>query len=110
MRFLSLISSLAFPGTNLTYETVIEHLNILDYAYYFKIPTRSWAGIHQGLLTINEIIDKGFDGQHFLIGLGEHLRNLLVCKDPMTVSFLKQRPTIRNRIWSSRRLPAPLPA
>jgi len=80
----------SFSGNKLTYETVTEHLNILDHSYYFKIVDqvldRDTSGL---LLTINEIINRGFDGQHFLIGLGEHLRNLLVCRDPKTVTLLE---------------------
>jgi DNA polymerase-3 subunit gamma/tau len=49
------------------------------------------------LLTINDIIEKGFDGQHFLIGFGEHLRNLMVCKDPATAALLETAPSIRAR-------------
>jgi DNA polymerase-3 subunit gamma/tau len=88
----------SFAGHNLTYETVLENLNVLDYEYFFSITGHILAGdISSTLLTINEILDKGFDGQHFLIGFGEHIRNLLVCKDPVTVKLLETAPTIRNR-------------
>lgn len=80
----------SFSGDKLNYEAVTEHLNILDHSYYFRIMdqvlSQDAAGI---LLTINEIINRGFDGQHFLIGLGEHLRNLLVGQDPKTVMLLE---------------------
>jgi DNA polymerase-3 subunit gamma/tau len=80
----------SFSGNKLTYELVAEHLNILDHSYYFKILDQILRQDSSGLLlTINEIIDRGFDGQHFLIGLGEHLRNLLVCKDAATVTLLE---------------------
>jgi len=46
---------------------------------------------------LNEILEKGFDGQHFLVGFGEHIRNLLVCKDPSTVKLLETAPNIRQR-------------
>ncbi|MCX6243677.1 MAG: DNA polymerase III subunit gamma/tau [Bacteroidetes bacterium] len=88
----------SFAGHNLTYETVLENLNVLDYEYFFSITGHILSGdISSTLLTINEILDKGFDGQHFLIGFGEHIRNLLVCKDPVTVKLLETAPTIRNR-------------
>jgi DNA polymerase III subunit gamma/tau len=88
----------SFAGHTLTYETVLENLNVLDYEYFFNITGHILAGdISSTLLTINEILDKGFDGQHFLIGFGEHIRNLLVCKDPVTVKLLETAPTIRNR-------------
>jgi DNA polymerase III subunit gamma/tau len=80
----------SFAGNKLTYETVTEHLNILDHAYYFKIIDQVLSQDSSGiLLTINEIISRGFDGQHFLIGLGEHLRNLLVSQDPKTVMLME---------------------
>jgi DNA polymerase-3 subunit gamma/tau len=80
----------SFSGNKLAYETVTEHLNILDHSYYFKILDQILVQDTSGLLlTINEIINRGFDGQHFLIGLGEHLRNLLVCRDPKTISLME---------------------
>jgi len=88
----------SFAGNQLTYETVLENLNVLDYEYFFNITGQILSGdITNTLLTINEIIEKGFDGQHFLIGFGEHLRNLLVCKDPATAKLLETAPTIRGR-------------
>ncbi len=88
----------SFAGHDLTYETVLENLNVLDYEYFFNITGHILDGdISSTLLTINEILDKGFDGQHFLIGFGEHIRNLLVCKDPVTIKLLETAPTIRNR-------------
>lgn len=88
----------SFAGNRLTYETVLENLNVLDFEYFFKITDQLLEGDIPGtLLTINEIIDQGFDGQHFLIGQGEHLRNLLVCQDPATAKLLETAPSIRNR-------------
>jgi DNA polymerase III subunit gamma/tau len=88
----------SFAGNKITYETVLENLNVLDYEYFFKITEQILQGdISSTLLTINDILDKGFDGQHFLIGFGEHLRNLLVSKDPVTIKLLETAPSIRNR-------------
>jgi DNA polymerase III subunit gamma/tau len=88
----------SFAGTSITYETVLENLNVLDFEYFFKITEEILQGdIPSTLLTINDILEKGFDGQHFLIGFGEHLRNLLVSKDPMTIKLMETAPTIRNR-------------
>ena len=87
----------SFAGDKLTYDTVLENLNVLDYEYFFKITDHILVGdISNTLLTINDIIDKGFEGQHFLIGFGEHLRNLLVCKDVATAGLLETAPSIRN--------------
>ena len=81
---------ISFSGKSITYKNVIENLNVLDYDYYFKILEAILAGnISDTLIIINEILDNGFDGQHFLIGLGEHLRNLLVCKDHVTLQLLE---------------------
>ncbi len=88
----------SFAGKELTYETVLENLNVLDYDYFFNITGHILEGdISSTLLTINEIFDKGFEGQHFLIGFGEHIRNLLVCKDPFTVKLLETAPAIRSQ-------------
>jgi len=88
----------SFAGKKLTYNIVLENLNVLDYEYFFRITGEILSGnIPATLLTIHEIIEKGFDGQHFLLGFGEHLRNLLVCKDPATVRLLETSPGIRER-------------
>ncbi len=88
----------SFAGNDLKYSTVIENLNVLDYEYYFRITEQIMnADIAGTLLTIDDIIGKGFDGQHFLTGFGEHLRNLLVCKDPSTLKLMETAPSIRNR-------------
>ncbi len=88
----------SFKGNNITYEDVIENLNILDYDYYFKMTDFILkCDIPSTLLLINEIIDNGFDGHHFINGFGEHLRNLLVCKDISTIRLLEVGKNIRNR-------------
>lgn len=88
----------SFTGNRISYETVLENLNVLDFEYFFKITDQILQGDITGtLLTINEIIDMGFDGQHFIIGFGEHIRNLLVSKDPATVRLLETAPGIRNQ-------------
>jgi len=88
----------SFTGDELTYKIVLQNLNILDYDYYFRITEQILNHDISGtLVTINEILEKGFDGQHFLIGFGEHIRNLLVCKDPVTMKLLETAPNIRKR-------------
>lgn len=88
----------AFTGNHLTYKQVVENLNVLDYDYYFKI-TDAFAGnnLAEIMLTFDDILKKGFDGHNFLIGLGEHLRNLLVSKDPQTISLLEISENLRQR-------------
>ncbi len=88
----------SFSGGDITYKNVIDNLNVLDYDYYFRIIDAIQArDITQCLLIINEIIDNGFDGQHFIIGMGEHLRNLLVCKNVATLKLLEVGESIREK-------------
>ncbi|MCP4551707.1 MAG: DNA polymerase III subunit gamma/tau [Bacteroidetes bacterium] len=88
----------SFSEANITYKNVIENLNVLDYDFYFKIVDSILnKDITQSLLIFNTIIENGFEGQHFIVGLAEHLRNLLVCKDQETLSLLEVGDTIRNR-------------
>ncbi|REA56707.1 DNA polymerase III subunit gamma/tau [Dyadobacter luteus] len=75
---------------HLTYAAVLENLHILDYDYYFKITDALTAGsVARSLVLFDEILRKGFDGHLFVVGLLEHFRNLLVCKDPATVTLLQ---------------------
>lgn len=88
----------SFAGVNLTYQSVIENLNILDYDYYFRIVDFAQKeDIPACLLLFNDIIEKGFDGHHFVVGLADHYRNLLVCKDPRTAKLLEVGETVENR-------------
>ncbi len=88
----------SFAGNNLTYKAVIDNLNILDYEYYFRIVEQTnKEDIPSALLLFNDIIEKGFDGHHFLNGLAEHYRNLLVCKDPRTAKLLEVGESVQNR-------------
>ena len=88
----------SYSGNKLTYKNVIENLNILDYEYYFRVTDAIREGDFSKLLLIfNEIIENGFDGQHFITGLTEHLRNLLVIKDPSTIQLLLASPSLKER-------------
>jgi DNA polymerase III subunit gamma/tau len=88
----------SFSNSNVTYEAVLENLNVLDYDYYFKVTDSALSGnIPANLLAYNDILSKGFDGGQFLIGLAEHLRNLLVCKDDKTVSLLEVPADIKTK-------------
>ena len=99
----------SFAGQHLTYQAVIENLNVLDYDYYFKITDFLLQNdISGSLLLLNDVIEKGFDGQHFIIGLGEHLRNILVCKDIATVNLLEIGENLKERYKEqSARCPVP---
>jgi DNA polymerase-3 subunit gamma/tau len=88
----------SFAGNNLTYKAVIENLNILDYDYYFKITEDVLMGnISSVLLTFNEIINNGFDPHNFINGLASHFRDLLVCKDEVTLKLLEVSPNVREK-------------
>ena len=79
-----------FCDGNITYDLVISNLNILDYDYYFKLSdTFIESNIHKALIIYEEILQKGFDGHNFVVGLASHFRNLLVCKDEITLSLLE---------------------
>ncbi len=88
----------AFTGNHLSYKLVVENLNVLDYDYYFKI-TDAFLGqrLPDIMVTFDEILKKGFDTHNFLIGLGEHLRNLLVSKDAQTIPLLEVSESLKNR-------------
>jgi len=79
-------------------ELVLENLNVLDYEYYFRIMEYIRNGNYKDtLLIVNEVIDKGFDGQHFITGMGEHLRNLLMSLDARTVKLIETSDAIRTK-------------
>ena len=82
----------------ITYRSVIANLHILDYDYYFKVTNCLLAqNLPQVMLTFDEIIRQGFDGHNFIVGLSEHFRNLMVCKDASTVTLLQVSPSIQQR-------------
>ena len=87
-----------FTGSNLTYKSVLENLNILDYDYYFRIvDSTQKEDIPSALLLLNDIYEKGFDGHNFIVGLADHYRNLLVCKDLRTAKLLEVGEAIEQR-------------
>ncbi|MEZ4799293.1 MAG: DNA polymerase III subunit gamma/tau [Flavobacteriales bacterium] len=88
----------AFCGRNLTYQEVIQNLNVLDYEYYFKLTDYIITeNIPDALILFNDVLNKGFDGHHFITGLGAHFRNLLVCKDPITLQLLEVSENVASR-------------
>ena len=88
----------SFSGKNITYKDVIDNLNVLDYDYYFQIVDHILHGNTSDILLIlNDIISKGFEPQHFVNGMGNHLRSLMVCKDPVTVQLLEVSEQLRQR-------------
>jgi DNA polymerase-3 subunit gamma/tau len=88
----------AFTGRNLTYQEVIANLSVLDYEYYFKLTDfiRN-EEIANCLVLFDEVLSKGFDAHHFVVGLGSHFRNLLMCKDPVTIPLLEVSDRVAER-------------
>ena len=91
----------SFSGKNITYKNVIDNLNVLDYDYYFKLVDLFLKqDVTGALLLFNEVLNNGFDGQHFLIGLNSHLRDLLVAKDVATIQLLETSGEIKGKYSS----------
>jgi len=87
-----------FAGNTITYKSVLDNLNILDYEYYFKIvESAEREDIAAALMILNDVYEKGFDAHNFLIGLSEHYRNLLVSKDPRTINLMEVPETVQQR-------------
>ena len=88
----------SFSAGNITYKKVIEDLNILDYDYYFNLTDSLLKGdIPAAMLTFNEILRKGFEGNHFIGGLAAHFRDLLVSRDESTLPLLDVADNVRQR-------------
>ena len=88
----------SFTGGHITYQSVIENLNVLDYEYYFRLTDFFLENkISDALLLLNDVLNKGFDGSHFITGLSSHLRDLLVSKDSATLPLLEVGASIRKR-------------
>lgn len=88
----------SFSNNKVTYESVLQNLNVLDYDYYFKVTDFALKeSIPDNLLLYNEILSHGFDGSQFILGLAEHMRNLLVCKDERTIEILDVPAELKER-------------
>jgi DNA polymerase-3 subunit gamma/tau len=88
----------SFTQGNLTRQLCNENLNMLDADYYFRLVDYFRAGdLSNTLLLYQEVIEKGFEGQHFITGLSEHLRNLMVSLDPATHKLMEVSEALRNR-------------
>jgi DNA polymerase-3 subunit gamma/tau len=88
----------SFSGDKITYQGVIDNLNVLDYDYYFRFVDAMLSEQLPLVLEIfNEVLNKGFEGDLFINGLGEHLRNLLVARDSRTLPLLEVGDALRDR-------------
>ena len=99
----------SFTGGNITYKSVIDNLNVLDYEYYFRLTDCFLENkVSDALLLFNDILNKGFDGSHFITGLSSHFRDLLVGKDPVKLPLLEVGASIRQR-YQEQAQKCPLP-
>lgn len=99
----------SFTGGHISYKSVIENLNVLDYEYYFRLTDHFLANlVSDALLLLNDVLNKGFDASHFVTGLASHFRDLLVSKDPATLALLEVGASIRER-YQAQAQKCPLP-
>lgn len=95
----------SFSDQHISYEDVIANLNILDYDYYFKmIDAFLLEDVASIMNTFDAILKNGFEPDIFLIGLAEHIRDLLVCKDPATLPLLEVSSDLRHRFQQQAQL------
>ncbi len=84
--------------SKVTLEATLHNLHVLDYDYYFRITEYLLQeNTSDTLLILEEILSKGFDSHNFINGLSEHLRNLLVCKDPDTIQLMEVSDSVKQR-------------
>ena len=88
----------SFSGEQITYQGVIENLNILDTEYFFKLTFSLLEGdVATAMLIFDEILSRGFDPRNFINGYAAHLRDLMVCKNPETVQLMEVGAGIREK-------------
>ena len=89
---------IAFAGKELTYDIVAEQLHVLDHDTYFEIVDFALkANIPDSLLLFDSVLARGFDAHHFLSGLGNHLRSLMVCRDSRTLKLMESTPEVKTK-------------
>ncbi len=96
---LSIFDQIAsYAGREISYARVIESLNVLDYEYYFNMTGAFLKGdIPAVMLLFNEIVERGFDPQNYIVGLTKHFRDLLMSKDPQTLPLLDVTASLARR-------------
>src|SRR5690606_23594038 len=98
----------SFSNKQVSYQAVIDNLNILDYEYYFRLTDSILQeDAPSALLILDEILAHGFEGSHFISGLSSHFRDLLVAKAPVTLKLLDTSDTIRQRYLQQSREVSP---
>ena len=82
--------AVSFCQGNVTYQKVIEDLNVLDSEYYFRLVDYCLDNkVKESMVLLNDVINKGFDGGLLIQGLARHVRNVLMAKDPQTLPLLE---------------------
>ena len=99
----------SFCQGNITYQKVIEDLNVLDSEYYFRLVDYALENkVSEAMVLLNDIINKGFDGGLLVQGLAKHVRNVLMAKDPQTLPLLEVSEQQRQRYQEqAQRCPTP---
>ncbi len=88
----------SYTQGNITYKAVIDNLNVLDYEYYFRLTDAILEGsVVDCLLILNDILNRGFEGQYIVSGVASHFRDLLVCKDSKTAALFEVGASIREQ-------------
>ena len=88
----------SFSGKNITYQTTIQHLNVLDVDNYFKMTDFLFSEESSAsLLLFDDILNRGFDGQHFISGLAAHFRRLLMAQNPSTIKLMEVSDVVKQR-------------
>jgi len=90
----------SFSGNTVTYQNVIDNLNILDFEYYFKMTNYILEhNSSEALVLFNKILENGFDGHNFLNGLASHFRDLLMGGNSNTIELLEVSENIKVRYF-----------
>jgi len=88
----------SFSGNQITYQTTIEHLNVLDVDNYFKMTDFLFSEDNSAaLLLFDDILNRGFDGQHFIAGLAAHFRQLLMAQNHATIKLMEVSDSVKQR-------------
>ena len=88
----------AFCGNTITYERTIEVLNVLNVDYYFRLVDCALKhDVTGALLLFNDVLNHGFNAANFVTGCAQHLRDVLVSKDPQTLPLLETSEAIKQR-------------
>jgi DNA polymerase III subunit gamma/tau len=95
----------SFAGGTLTYSSVLENLNVLDYDYFFRVTDAMLAQDVPALMgSLAEILKRGFEGDDFILGLCEHFRQLLFAREPETLRLIEVSDNLKARYLDQSRL------